>query len=68
MRLVATGNKLGPRKTSLLTQQGGTLLFRDTETVLRQDDTGILKYAQLPDFVAAINNLKSSSIEWQSQL
>ena len=67
-KVLAAGNKLGPEKTTLLTQQGGTLLFSGERTVLRQDDTGILKYAELAAFAAEIQKLKGCSIRTASQV
>ena len=54
--------------TTLLTQQGGTLLFCGDNTVLRQDDIGILKYADLAKFVTQVQTLKSCRIMTESQV
>ena len=66
--VLAAGNKLGPEKTTLLTQQGGTLLFSGERTVLRQDDTGILKYAELTAFATEVQKLKGCNITTASQV
>ncbi len=65
---IAAGRALSPPKTSLLTQQGGTLLFRDEQTVFRQDDAGILKYTSIADLTAAIANVQQSTIASTSQV
>lgn len=63
-----SGSKLGPEKTALLTQQGGTILFQGESTVLRQDDAGILKYADLTAFTEQVEKLKKCSINSQAQV
>ena len=62
------GNSLCPENTALLTQQGGTLLFQDEQTVFRQDDAGILKYTSIADLIAAISKLQQKTITSKSQV
>ena len=66
--VAAAGGALSPPNSVLLTQQGGTLLFRDETTLFRQDDSGILKYTSLADLAAAIGQAKQSAIDIQSQV
>jgi hypothetical protein len=37
----------------LLVQQGGTLLFKGTQTLWRHNDSGILKYTDVDALLAA---------------
>jgi hypothetical protein len=37
----------------LLVQQGGTLLFKGTQTLWRHNDSGILKYTDIDALLAA---------------
>ncbi|KAL3160882.1 hypothetical protein ABBQ38_009275 [Trebouxia sp. C0009 RCD-2024] len=59
---------LSPSNSALLTQQGGTLLFKDEETLFRQDDSGILRYTSLTDLTAAIAQARQSTIVIRSQV
>lgn len=61
-------NSLCPENTALLTQQGGTLLFQDEQTVFRQNDAGILKYTSIADLIAAISKLQQKTITSKSQV
>ena len=51
--LAGAGSELSPRDERLLTQQGGALVLRGTETVFRHDDSGILKHVSVKDLLAA---------------
>lgn len=59
---------LSPPNTSLLTQQGGTLLLQDEQTVFRQNDAGILKYTDISSLTAAIAELQQSTIISTAQI
>ena len=62
MNNIGAGGSLSPPKTALLTQQGGTLLFKDEDTIFRQDDAGILMYTNIADLTDAISKLQQSKI------
>ena len=47
------GGQLCPPDEALLTQQGGSLVFRGRDVVFRHDDSGILEYTDVDALVAA---------------
>jgi hypothetical protein len=47
------GGELSPADTQLLVQQGGTLVCKGQQVVYRHNDSGILKYADIDQVVAA---------------
>lgn len=47
-------SELCPPKTTLLTQQGGTLALDGTTTTYMHRDAGILKYTDVDEMVAAV--------------
>ncbi|CAK0785934.1 hypothetical protein CVIRNUC_009147 [Coccomyxa viridis] len=49
--------QLCPPDEALLTQQGGSLVFRGQDVVFRHDDSGILKYTDVDALVAAATAL-----------
>lgn len=51
------GGQLCPPSEELLTQQGGSLVFRGQEVIFRHADSGILKYTNMDAFVAAATAL-----------
>ena len=51
------GGQLCPPDEALLTQQGGSLVFRGQDVVFRHDDSGILKYTDVDALVAAATAL-----------
>jgi hypothetical protein len=53
IQCVCAGGELSPTDPNLLVQQGGTLLFKGTETVWRHNDSGILKYTDVDALLAA---------------
>ena len=62
------GGSLSPPNPALLTQQGGTLLFKDEDTVFRQDDAGILKYTNIADLTNAVSKLQQRTITSTAQV
>ena len=66
--LHCAGGSLSPPNTALLTQQGGTLLFKDEDTVFRQDDAGILMYTDIADLTSAISKLQQRTISSAAQV
>ena len=48
------GSELCPPDESLLTQQGGSLLFQGKEVVFSHTDSGILKYTDLDALLDAV--------------
>ena len=53
--LLGAGQQLCPGNEELLTQQGGCLVFAGQDVVFRHDDSGILKYTNVDDLIAACN-------------
>lgn len=51
---VQSGSELCPADEGLLTQQGGSLLFRGDQVIFRHTDSGILKYTDLDALLAAV--------------
>lgn len=49
--------ELSPPNENLLTQQGGTVVFRGSETVFRHDDSGILKYTDVDKLLDVLKTL-----------
>ncbi|CAL8466035.1 g5571 [Coccomyxa elongata] len=47
-------SELCPPDEALLTQQGGSLLFRGDQVIFRHTDSGILKYTDLDALLAAV--------------
>ena len=45
---------MSPPKEDLLTQQGGTVAFRGTEVVFKHADSGILKFTNVDEMLAAV--------------
>lgn len=59
---------LCPANPALLVQQGGTLIFEDKQTAFRQDDAGILKYANIADLTAVLARLQQNTIATTAQV
>jgi hypothetical protein len=51
---VLAGGDLSPPREELLTQQGGTVAFRGGELVFKHADSGILKYMDVDEMLAAV--------------
>ena len=51
------GGQLCPPNEALLTQQGGSLVFRGQDVVFRHDDSGILRYTDVDALIAAATAL-----------
>ena len=64
----AAGGALCPANPALLVQQGGTLIFEDKQTAFRQDDAGILKYANIADLTAVLARLQQNTIATTAQV
>lgn len=56
----SAGGELSPPDPNLLVQQGGTLLFKGTQTQWRHDDSGILKYTDIDALLAAAEEAVAS--------
>lgn len=54
MRWHRVGGELCPEETSLLTQQGGCLVFKGKDVIFRHSDSGILKYTDCDTLLKAL--------------
>jgi hypothetical protein len=52
------GSELSPPNDELLTQQGGSLVFRGRTVLFWHADSGILKYTDLDALLAALPDTK----------
>lgn len=54
VRTSCAGSELCAPDESLLTQQGGSLLFQGEKVIFRHSDSGILKYTDLDALLDAV--------------
>lgn len=55
--------ELSPTKTTLLTQQGGTIVFKGEAVIFKHVDSGILKYTSVEDLLDAVKSLTQVVID-----
>jgi hypothetical protein len=52
--MLPAGSELAPSNEKLLTLQGGCIVFEGQNTLFRHADSGILKYADVSQVLAAV--------------
>lgn len=57
--VLSNWSSLAPAQESLLTQQGGTLIFKGGEDVFFHKDSGILMYANVDDVLKTLKDASS---------
>lgn len=56
--VLSNWSKLAPAKEDLLTQQGGTIIFRGGQDVFFHKDSGILMYANVDDVLSSLEKAR----------